>query len=217
MAEETTEWTVKTLKEYEDVQISDLKSMLQERYVMQTKAVDSAFDAQQTAMTTAKTEQSTAMVTAFAAQKEAVNTAMAASEKAVNAAMAASEKAVDKAETAANKRFESVNEFRGQLADQATTFATRNDMDFRVAALTDKMSSGFDALRDAGDVREKAIATLRLDMTSRLDTNRGIDTGTADSRTNRRQDSSLIVSIGSLFLVLVSVVITIITVLSRTP
>lgn len=206
METEVTEWTVATLKQYEDVQISDLKILLQERFQMQTKAVDAAFDAQQKAMTTAKTEQSTAMATALDAAKEAVATAMAASERAGN-----------KAEAAADKRFESVNEFRSQLGDQAATFATRSDMEIRMSAQADKMTYGFDALRDAGDVREKSIATLRLDMTSRLDTNRGIDTGTADSRTNRRQDTSLIVSCGSLFLVLISVAITLITVLSKAP
>lgn len=37
------------------------------------------------------------------------------------------QKAVAKAEQAADQRFESMNEFRGQLSDQATTFLTREE------------------------------------------------------------------------------------------
>lgn len=48
-----------------------------------------------------------------------------AQEKAVAAALSAAKEAVAKAETAAEKRFEAVNEFRGQLTDQAATFVTR--------------------------------------------------------------------------------------------
>lgn len=48
-----------------------------------------------------------------------------AQEKAVSAALAAAEKAVAKAELAAEKRFEAVNEFRGQLSDQAASFMPR--------------------------------------------------------------------------------------------
>lgn len=44
-------------------------------------------------------------------------------------ALTASEKAITKAETAAEKRFESVNEFRGQLTDQAATFITRREFE----------------------------------------------------------------------------------------
>ncbi len=50
-----------------------------------------------------------------------------AQEKAVRAALEAAQKAVDKAEEAATKRFESVNEFRAQLADQAASFLTRRE------------------------------------------------------------------------------------------
>lgn len=217
MTEKDTEWTVDTLKEYEDIQLSDMKDMLQERFVMQTKAVDSAFDAQQTAMQTAKTEQSTAMVTAFAAQKEAVNTAMAASEKAVNAAMAASEKAVAKAETAADKRFESVNEFRQQLGDQAASFATKEEMDVRMKSLADKFEYESEHLQDAGTGRDRALSDLELRLTRRLDLSQGQEKGTEDSRGNRRSDSSLLVSIGSLVLAVIAVATTIITVLSRAP
>jgi len=62
-----------------------------------------------------------------------------AQDKAVQIAMIASEKAVVKAEIAAEKRFESVNEFRGQLADQAATFMPRAEAEQRIAALAEKI------------------------------------------------------------------------------
>jgi hypothetical protein len=65
--------------------------------------------------------------------------AIAAQDKAVQIAMIASEKAVVKAEIAAEKRFESVNEFRGQLADQAATFMPRAEAEQRMSALGEKL------------------------------------------------------------------------------
>jgi len=65
-----------------------------------------------------------------------------AQEKAVAAALAAAEKAVTKAELAAEKRFDAVNEFRGQLKDQAATFATRNEIDIRFKSLEEKITAG---------------------------------------------------------------------------
>ena len=62
-----------------------------------------------------------------------------AQEKAVAAALAAAEKAVTKAELAAEKRFDSVNEFRGQLKDQAANFATRNEIDIRFKSIEEKL------------------------------------------------------------------------------
>jgi len=65
--------------------------------------------------------------------------AISAQDKAVQIAMIASEKAVVKAEIAAEKRFESVNEFRGQLADQAATFMPRLEAEQRLLQLADKI------------------------------------------------------------------------------
>jgi Flp pilus assembly protein TadB len=45
--------------------------------------------------------------------------------KAIDAALLAAKEAVTKAENATEKRFESVNEFRDTLSDQAATFITR--------------------------------------------------------------------------------------------
>jgi hypothetical protein len=64
---------------------------------------------------------------------------LAAQDKAVQIAMIASEKAVVKAEIAAEKRFESVNEFRAQLTDQAATFLARTEYLTAHQSLTEKI------------------------------------------------------------------------------
>lgn len=63
-----------------------------------------------------------------------------AADKAVEAALLAAEKAVNKAETAAARRFEAVNEFRGQLADQAATLMPRNEAETRINAMSEKLN-----------------------------------------------------------------------------
>ncbi|MDX6479565.1 MAG: hypothetical protein QOG85_75 [Gaiellaceae bacterium] len=63
----------------------------------------------------------------FQMQERALGAALMAQKEAVAAALTAAERAVTKAELAADKRFESVNEFRGQLADQAATLLSRTE------------------------------------------------------------------------------------------
>jgi hypothetical protein len=62
------------------------------------------------------------------------------SDKAIQAALQAAKEAVGKAEVATEKRFDAVNEFRGQLADQAATLLTRTEYDTNHKALEDKIS-----------------------------------------------------------------------------
>ncbi len=101
------------------LRLQDLRDMLQERYATQTMAGDAAFLAQQTAM----------------------QTALTAAETAVSKALESAEKAVVKAETAAEKRFESVNEFRAQLTDQASTFMPRTEAEQRVGVVSDRIDA----------------------------------------------------------------------------
>lgn len=51
-------------------------------------------------------------------------------------ALTSSEKAVAKAETATEKRFDAVNEFRGQLKDQAATLMPRAEADSKFLSMT---------------------------------------------------------------------------------
>jgi hypothetical protein len=188
-------WTVDTLHEHllstvNDVkreidlvrnsflqQHSDLREMLNERYAIQTKALDATFLAQQTAM----------------------RTALEAAEKAVQTALVSAEKAVAKAEVAAEKRFESVNEFRAQLTDQATTFLTRNEVDVRLNALSEKLDS--EAKRNTtrvSDLELRIYATISDQdkrLTSRLDLLQGHTGGTTDSQTNFRLNAGTIIAI----------------------
>ena len=56
-------------------------------------------------------------------------------------ALTASEKAVAKAEIATEKRFDSVNEFRGQLKDQAATLVPRAEAESRFKGLEEKIEA----------------------------------------------------------------------------
>ena len=58
---------------------------------------------------------------------------------AVQAALQAAKEAVIKAETAADKRFESVNEFRAALSDQAKTQVTRIEWDASQSSMVEKI------------------------------------------------------------------------------
>lgn len=73
-----------------------------------------------------------------------------AQEKAVASALQAAKEAVAKAEIAAEKRFDSVNEFRAQLSDQAGTFMPRLEAEQRIAQQAEKL----DALASRMDSRE---------------------------------------------------------------
>lgn len=162
--------------------ISDLKSMLQERYETQTKAVDAAFLAQQTAM----------------------QTALTTAERAVQTALLAAEKAVGKAELASDKRFESVNEFRAQLADQAATFMPRAENETRFALISEKV-----------DTNIARLAALELRLTSRLDVGGGQTVGREHQRAETQLNNSQMVAIITVIILFVSVGVTILTLVTR--
>jgi len=77
----------------------------------------------------------------FEDQQIAVAAAFAAQKEAIAAALAAQEKAVTKAELAAERRFEGVNEFRGQLSDQAATFMSRAEALLQIQTNADKIDA----------------------------------------------------------------------------
>lgn len=92
------------------------------------------------------------------AQKIAMNTALTAAEKAVQTAMTAAEKAVAKAEGAAEKRFESVNEFRQTLSDQAGTFTTRMESEQIQARVRERLDDVQHRL-DLNEGRARGMST----------------------------------------------------------
>jgi hypothetical protein len=82
----------------------------------------------------------------FKAAEVAVSAALAGAEKAVNAAFMASEKAIVKAEAAQNDYNVRSNEFRGQLADQASTLMPRPETTTMFKSMEDKIHSMQSAL-----------------------------------------------------------------------
>ncbi len=75
----------------------------------------------------------------YDAQQTALRDALSSQEKAVNAALIAAQQAVTKAEVAAEKRFDAVNEFRAQLADQAAGFMPRGEYQVMHDALIERV------------------------------------------------------------------------------
>lgn len=63
-----------------------------------------------------------------------------AQEQAVKDALLAAKEAVIKAETATEKRFEGVNEFRGQLADQARDLMPRKESEESTRVVNEKIA-----------------------------------------------------------------------------
>jgi hypothetical protein len=100
--------------------------------------------------------------------EKSVQVALQAAEKAVTAALVAADRAVAKAEAAAEKRFESVNEFRGQLADQAGTFMPRVEYSAVHKALEERLES-------LGTLIAANIATVHKALEERLESTRIIN------------------------------------------
>lgn len=129
-------WTVVTLKEYVDT-------------LIEVSARDRALI--RTHYDTVLTEQDRRYEARFVASEQAVTTSFSAQEKAINAALAAQQAAVNKAELASDKRFESVNEFRSQLGDQARTFMPRTEAEALIKALGEKLETGLKSVSDKLD------------------------------------------------------------------
>ena len=73
--------------------------------------------------------------------REYMDTRFEAQDKAVSAALSAADRAVAKAEMATEKRFDSVNEFRGALADSARLLMPRAECEQSFKVQSDKLAS----------------------------------------------------------------------------
>ena len=132
------------------VSVRELAAIIAER----DRQYAQRFEAQQQAVNSALQAQGKATAAAFAAAEKAVAAALAAQEKATQAAFAAANTAVSKAELAGEKRFDSVNEFRAQLKDQAATLSTRAEVAVQIKAVSDKLdltSAAVNELRSRGE------------------------------------------------------------------
>jgi len=137
------------------------------------------------------------------------------SDRAVVAALAAAKEAVLKAEDAANERFKAVNEFRGQLSDQASTLLSRNEYAVQYRALVDTVtqlrqdltrvdgmvvprseneswrSQISEKLSESSKVASDRIGALELRLTSRLDLGAGQNAGEDSARAEARDYETL--------------------------
>jgi len=109
-----------------EMTVRELFAILNER----EKASNQRFDGQEKAV-----------ANALSALEKSTANALAALDKNNAVALTAAKEAVTKAEVAAEKRFDSVNEFRGQLKDQQNTLASKAEVDTRFRFIEDKINS----------------------------------------------------------------------------
>ena len=125
--------------------------------------------------------QTRAVDAAFLAQSTAMTTALAAAKDAVETALKAQEKAVEKAEEAAEKRFE----------------AFRLESLLRIKEVDDKMDT------ETARISER-VGKLELNLTSRLDLNKGADTGAAEAQTTHRLTLGIIIAAAAILATLIA-------------
>lgn len=126
----------------------------------------------------------------YRTQTKALDAAFVAQETAVSAALANAEKAVTKAEAATEKRFEAVDKFRTQLADQAATLMSRNEATVRIDSVNEKLDA------DTQRIQQR-LNELELRVTSRLDLAEG----------NKQGSSSTIATIIAAVSVIVAIIV----------
>ena len=168
--------------------IDDLEKLLKERYETSVKATDAAFAASQTAM----------------------QTAMVAAALAVQTALLAAKEATAKAEVAMTVRFDAAEHLWTNLTAQVAKLITREDVEFRIAAVVEKFDREVARLTEAGKQRDKKISELELSLSSRLNLSEGRDSGTTEGAQNRRRDATLLVSTISVAIAVVAVVVAVI-------
>lgn len=144
----------------------------------------------------------------FVAQEKAVVEALAAAKEAVAAALTAADRAVQKAETAAEKRFDNVNEFRGQLNDQAKTFMPRQEFQVQHDALESKVGVFVDSLSDKIDSLSRHVT----ESVASLQLSRATDRG---QQTARKEDWTKNVAVIGVVFGLVGAISVIVSLLAR--
>lgn len=129
-------WTIDSLKEHLESQLRERDRRYEQRFEATERAIELALE---------KTDQG------FREHIRQVRDETAA-------ALSASDKAIQKSETSMERRFESVNEFRAQLGDQAATFMPRKESEARHQQAQDKLNA-----------LEKQITEQLGSLRSRLD------------------------------------------------
>lgn len=163
-----------------------VRSMLQERYETQSKAVDAALAAAEKALDVRAANLQTEFHEHLIQYRHEVTLAFESSDRAIS-----------KAEAATERRFESVNEFRAQLNQQAGAFLTRAEYDAAHLALAAKVDeeakhnaqrlgraeydSAHQALITKVEDEAKRNAERFAEINRRLDLNQGKSAGVGAS------------------------------------
>lgn len=141
------DWTVRTLKAYIEAILEEQRRAINTADAEREKSAQIVREALSQQISAADA----ALAQHIGEQIRQVRQVIELNGRAVDAAFAASEKAILKAETAAERRFESVNEFRAQLADQTQTFMPREVAEAKIGDLAKKIDDlGKRANIDAG-------------------------------------------------------------------
>lgn len=194
-------WTIDSLHQHIVDALAALKDWVSEKFGAHEKAVDAALVAHDRLLL----EMDRRYEERFTAQEGATALALARVDKEfhehlqqvrteTHAALDAADKAIQKAETATEKRFEGVNEFRAQLADQARTFISRTESLSRHERTGEQLEALVTALADMRDRTQVQMNTLmpraevenlikqNASKISELETRHGVDVAQINSR-----------------------------------
>lgn len=141
-------WKIDSLHQHIAEKIDDTKQASDVRFTAQEKAIAAALAANDRLLV----EIDRRYEQRFMAQENATALALARVDKEfhehlaqvrseTHAALEAADKAIAKSEESYNKRFESVNEFRAQLSDQATRFMPRLEAEQRIGQNAEKINA----------------------------------------------------------------------------
>lgn len=111
--------------------------------------------------------------------EKAVAAALTSTTTAIDKQERATEMAITKQEIATEKRFEGVNEFRAQLADQAASFARRGEVEARFTSLTEKLETAVAQLNANVAALDRRTSDSFTALGSRLDLIKGSSQGYA--------------------------------------
>jgi membrane-bound ClpP family serine protease len=121
----------------------------------------------------------------------------------------ASNTAIDVRAEAMEKRFDSVNEFRGQLADQASTFVTKVEYYTAHKSLEDKVIT----LNERRDTEIARVLQLQNDLerrvNTRLDTAAGILAGNRERQSDARLNVNMLVPVIATLLSLAAIIVSV--------
>lgn len=126
-----------TLKEFLLGIVNERDRKYDDRFVLLDKAVESTNESVKQALASANASVKQALDSANATLASANATtkdSLAASYAYTRDALASANSTIAAAAVSVDERFKSVNEFRGQLADQQETFARKSDVDAAMAA-----------------------------------------------------------------------------------